>query len=60
MPHSAKEQAVEMIRSLPDQATWDDIMYEVYVRQKIERGVQDADAGRLVSQEEVERLFLRR
>jgi len=58
MPRSAKQQAVEMIRNLPERATWDDIMYELYVRQKIEQGVQDGDEGRLVSQEEVERLFL--
>lgn len=58
MPRSAKQQAAEMIRNLPDQATWDDIMYELYVRQKIEQGLRDSDEGRLVSQEEVERLFL--
>jgi len=58
MPRSAKQQATEMIRNLPDQATWDDIMYELYVRQKIEQGLRDGDEGRLVLQEEVERLFL--
>jgi predicted transcriptional regulator len=55
MPRSAKQQAAEMIRNLPDQATWDDIMYELYVRQKIEQGLRDGDEGRLVSQEEVPR-----
>ena len=58
MPRSAKTQATEMIRNLPDEATWDDIMYELYVRQKIERGLRDGEEGRVVSQEEVERLFL--
>jgi len=58
MPRSVKQQAAEMIRSFPDQVTWDDIMYELYVRQKIEQGEQDGDEGRVVSQEEVERLFL--
>jgi predicted transcriptional regulator len=33
-------------------------MYELYVRQKIEQGLRDGDEGRLVSQEEVEWLFL--
>jgi len=47
-----------MIRNLPDEATWDDIMYELYVGQKIERGLRDGEEGRVVSQEEVERLFL--
>jgi predicted transcriptional regulator len=58
MPRSAKQQAAELIRNLPDQATWDDLMYGLYVRQKIEQGLRDGDEGRLVSQEEVERLFL--
>ncbi len=58
MPRSVKQQATEIVRNLPDQATWDDIMYELYVRQKIEQGLRDGDDGRLVSQEEVERLFL--
>jgi hypothetical protein len=58
MPRSAKQQAAELIRNPPDQATWDDLMYGLYVRQKIEQGLRDGDEGRLVSQEEVERLFL--
>jgi len=45
---------------LPDDATWDDLMYRVYVRQKIEDGLSDVEAGRVVSREEVERLFLGR
>ena len=57
MSRSAKQQAAELIRNLPDQATWDDIMYGLYVRQKIEQGLRDGGEGRLVSQEEVERLF---
>jgi len=35
-------------------------MYRIYVRQKIEQGLRDADEGRLVSQEDVERVFLGR
>jgi len=31
----AKEEAIKLIDKLPDQATWDDIMYEFYVRKKI-------------------------
>jgi len=58
MSRSAKQQAAELIRNLPDQATWDDIMYGLYVRQKIEQGLRDGGEGRLVSQGEVERLFL--
>jgi predicted transcriptional regulator len=57
---TVKKQAVDLIQNLPDEVTWDDIMYRLYVRQKIERGLKDAAEGKLVSQEEVERLFLGR
>jgi len=57
---TVREEAQELIRNLPDDATWDDLMYRIYVRQKIDQGIKDADEGRLVSQEEVERLFLGR
>jgi predicted transcriptional regulator len=43
---------------LPDRVTWDDRMYELYVRRKIAEGVKAADEGRVVSQEEVKRRFL--
>ena len=53
----AKEEARKLIEKLPDDATWDDIMYELDVRQKIEVALDELDAGKVVSQEEVERRF---
>lgn len=55
---SAKEEARNIITRLPDSATWDELMYELYVRRKIAEGVQAADEGRVVSHEEVKRRFL--
>ena len=55
---SAKKQAFEMIRNLPDRVTWDDIMYEIYVRKKIARGIKAADEGRVIPHEEVKKRFL--
>ena len=46
-----------LIDALPKDASWDDVMYRVYVRQRIESGIQDADAGRVVDVEEVRRQF---
>ena len=48
-----KQAALELLNKLPDECTWDDIMSELFVRQKIEVGIADADAGRVVSHEEV-------
>ncbi len=50
-----KEEAIKMIQSLPDDCTFEDIHYHLYVRDKVERGMRDIDAGRVVSQEEAER-----
>ncbi|MCQ8182931.1 hypothetical protein NP603_17540 [Methylomonas sp. SURF-1] len=43
---------------LPEQATFDDAMYALYVRQKLDEGLRDLDEGRSYTQEEVEQLLL--
>ena len=48
-----KQAAKELIEQLPDQSTWDDIMYEMYVKQKIEEGLADIEAGRTIPHEQV-------
>ncbi len=55
---SAKDAARQVINHLPDQATWDDIMYELYVKQKIEAGIKAADEGRSVSHQEAKERLL--
>jgi hypothetical protein len=52
-----KSAARELVDSLPDDVTWDDVMYRVYVRQAIDAGRQDAAEGRLVDVAEVRRQF---
>lgn len=52
-----KQQAHELIDRLPDGATWDDVVYEMAVRRSIERGLADADAGRLTDLKDVRREF---
>lgn len=41
-----KGEARKLIAKLPDEATWDDLMREIYVRQAIESGLADRRAGR--------------
>ncbi len=38
---------------LPDECSWDEVMHQIYVRQQIEAGLADADAGNVLSHEEV-------
>ena len=54
-----KREALRLVEQLPEHASWDDLMYEIYVRQAIERGIADADAGRVVSHDEVLARFAR-
>lgn len=57
---NVKEEAHRLVDQLPANASWDDLMYEVYVRQAVEAGLADADAGRVVSQEEALTQFRQR
>ena len=41
-----KEEAHKLIESMPPNATWDDLIHEIYVRGAIERGLSDSTAGR--------------
>jgi hypothetical protein len=52
-----KEVAHELVDSLPDEATWEDLMHRIHVRQAIDRGLRDAEAGRTHSTDEVRRRF---
>lgn len=52
---SAKEEALSMIQSLPDDCTNDDIYYKLYLQEKIRNGRKAIEEGRDVLQEEVER-----
>jgi len=42
----SKEEAHKLIDQLPANATWDDLMHEIYVRETIEKGMEDSKAGR--------------
>ena len=52
-----KDEARQLIERLPDDATWDDLMHEIYVRQAIEAGLEDSRAGKLTGVEEVRSKF---
>ena len=44
---------MHLLEQLPDDATWDDVVYEFAVRRSIDRGLKDAAAGRVVSAEQL-------
>ena len=52
---TVREEAHRLVDQLPEDATWEDLLYQIYVRQSIEVGLADCRAGRLVPVEEVKR-----
>ncbi len=50
-----KEEVKRLLDQIPDDSTFEDIQYHIYVREKIERGQKDVAEGRVLSHEEVER-----
>jgi len=52
---TAKQQVERILRMLPEDASLEDIQYHIYVRQRIEQGLEDVEAGRTVSHAEVQR-----
>ena len=51
--HTAKQEALNAIQGLPDNADIEEIMYRLYVLENIRRGQQDAVEGKVESVEEV-------
>ena len=54
---AVKEEARRLIEDLPENASWDDLMYKIYVRQAIEAGLADSEAGRTIDVKEVRAKF---
>jgi predicted transcriptional regulator len=53
MSTSIKEKARRLVESLPDDSTWEDLMYKIYVRETIKSGLADSEAGRVTDVEKV-------
>ena len=49
---TAKQEALSAVNALPDDASFDDIVYRLHVLQRIREGLEDIEAGRTVSHEE--------
>lgn len=52
---SAKDEVRKILDNLPDDSSFEDIQYHIYVREKVEEGLKQAQQGKVLSQEEVER-----
>jgi len=52
---TAKKEINKLLRRLPEDCSMEDIQYHIYVLQKIGRGLQQADKGRVLPAEAVEK-----
>jgi predicted transcriptional regulator len=50
-----KEEVRRLLDALPEETSYEDIQYHIYVRQAVERGLAAAESGELLDQDEVER-----
>ncbi len=58
MPRTGiKEQAHKLVEELPDDATWEQLEYKIYVRRKIEQGLESIEKGDTLSTDEVRERF---
>ena len=53
-----KKDAKRVIERLPENATWDDLMYELYVTKKIEVALDAVEKGKIVTHKDVKKRFL--
>lgn len=51
---TVKEDVKQILDSLPDDTTYEDVQYHLFVRQRIQRGLTELSAGRTLPQQEVE------
>ena len=54
-----KEEVRRLLETLPDEASYEDIQYHIYVQQKIDRGLEASDRGDFISDEEIEQRIAR-
>lgn len=53
--HPAKQEALEAISKLPEDTDMDEIMYRLYVVDKIRKGREAVEQGKTVTSEELRR-----
>ena len=56
---SAKRASLRLIERLDEDVSFEDIIYELYFLQKVERGLRDVEEGRTAPQEQVKKEFER-
>ncbi len=56
-PTTIKESLLNLVENMPEDVTWDDIQYQMYVCEAIEKGLQEMEESDGIPQEEAERIM---
>ena len=52
-----KEKVLEALKDLPDKGALLEAIERLYILYKLQKGIEDADAGRVISHEEAKKQF---
>ncbi|RRJ96161.1 hypothetical protein Ga0100231_019730 [Opitutaceae bacterium TAV4] len=50
-----KRETTQILKNLPEESEWEDLMYSIYVRKKVDAGLRDSTAGRVFSSQQIRR-----
>jgi predicted Zn-ribbon and HTH transcriptional regulator len=56
---TAKEEVRELLEQLPEDSSLEDIQYHIYVRQKVQTGLDAFQKGKVIPQDEIEKRMAR-
>ena len=51
----AKQAVRDLLEKLPDDCTLEDVLYHLYVLQRVAQGLAEADSGQIIPHDEVDR-----
>ena len=52
---TVKQEVVRMVSNLPDEVGYDEIMSEIYFRQKVDKSLKQIEEGKVISHEEAKK-----
>jgi predicted transcriptional regulator len=56
---NVKQEVIDMIKKLPEGVDYDEIMAEIYFKQKVDKSLKQIDEGKVIPHEEVKKRMSR-
>lgn len=55
---SVKKEAIKIVNNLPEDATWEDLIYQIYVKEKVEKSIKEVDEGNVLSHDQAKKRLM--